>query len=73
MNFQGQFKVKTKTEESKWIRGAFSAVYTMYGEVEKVVYIGNDITNEKLMEIETKKQHEILKKQEKMLRESEKE
>jgi PAS domain S-box-containing protein len=73
MNFQGQFKVKTKTEEEKWIRGAFSAVYNMYGEVEKVVYIGNDLTNEKLMEIETKRQHEILKKQEKLLRESEKE
>ncbi len=73
MNFQGQFKVKTKTEEEKWIRGAFSAVYNMYGEVEKVVYIGNDTTNEKLMENETKQQHEILKKQEKLLRESEKE
>ena len=73
MNFQGQFKVKTKSEEEKWIRGAFSSVYNMYAEVERVVYIGNDITNEKLMEIESKRQNEILKKQEKLLRESEKE
>jgi PAS domain S-box-containing protein len=73
MNFHGQFKVKTKTEEERWIRGAFSIVYDMYGDIEKVVYIGNDITNEKLMEIESKKQNEILKKQEKLLRESEKE
>jgi PAS domain S-box-containing protein len=73
MNFHGQFKVKTKTDEEKWIRGAFSVVYDMYGDVAKVVYIGNDITNEKLMEIESKKQNEILKKQEKLLRESEKE
>jgi PAS domain S-box-containing protein len=73
MNFQGHFKVKTKSEEEKWIRGAFSTVYNMYGEVERVVYIGSDITNEKLMEIESKKQNEILKKQEKLLRESEKE
>jgi PAS domain S-box-containing protein len=73
MNFQGQFKVKSKTEEEKWIRGAFSSVYNMYGEVERVVYIGSDITNEKLMEIESKKQNEILKKQERLLRESEKE
>jgi PAS domain S-box-containing protein len=74
MNFQGQFKVKTKsTDEEKWIRGAFSAVYNMYNEVESVVYIGNDTTNEKLMEIESKKQNEVLKKQEKLLRESEKE
>jgi PAS domain S-box-containing protein len=73
MNFQGHFKVKTKNDEEKWIRGAFSAVYNMYNEVESVVYIGNDITNEKQMEIESKKQNEILKKQEKLLRESEKE
>jgi PAS domain S-box-containing protein len=73
MNFQGQFKVNTKSKDEKWIRGAFSAVYNMYGEVEKVIYIGNDTTNEKLMEIESKQQHETLKKQEKLLRESEKE
>jgi len=73
MNFQGQFKVKTKTGEDKWIRGAFSAIYNMYGEVDSVVYIGIDTTNEKLMEIESKRQNEILKKQEKLLRESEKE
>jgi PAS domain S-box-containing protein len=73
INFQGQFKVKTKTEEERWIRGAYSGVYDMYGDIEKVIYIGNDITNEKLMEIESKKQNETLKRQEKMLRESEKE
>lgn len=72
MNFQGQFKVKTKSEEERWIRGAFSAIYNMYGEVEKIIFIGNDMTNEKMMEIESKKQNEILKNQEKLLRESEK-
>jgi PAS domain S-box-containing protein len=73
MSFHGQFKVKTKNNEEKWVRGAFSVVYDMYGDIEKIVYIGNDITNEKLMEIESKKQNEALKKQEKLLRESEKE
>jgi len=73
INFQGQFKVKTKTNEECWIRGAYSVVYDMYGDIEKVIYIGNDTTNEKLMEIESKKQNEILKKQEKLLKESEKE
>jgi PAS domain S-box-containing protein len=72
MNFQGQFKVKTKSDEERWIRGAFSAIYNMYGEVEKVIYIGNDITNEKIMEIESKRQNEVLKEQERLLRESEK-
>ncbi len=73
INFQGQFKVKTKSQEEKWIRGAFSSVYDMYGDIEKVIYIGYDITYEKLMEIESKKQNEILRQQEKQLRESEKE
>lgn len=73
INFQGQFKVKTKTNEECWIRGAYSVVYDMYGDIEKVIYIGNDTTNEKLMEIESKKQNEILKRQEKLLKESEKE
>ena len=73
MSFQGQFKVKTKTNEEKWIRGAFSAVYNTYGEVDSVVYIGNDATNEKLMEIESKRQNELFKRQEKLLHESEKE
>lgn len=73
MNFQGQFKVKTKTNEEKWLRGAFSAIYNTYGEVDSVVYIGSDITNEKLMEIESKHQNETLKRQEAQLRQSEKE
>ena len=44
----------------------------MYSEVEKIIFIGSDITNEKMMEIESKKQNETLKNQEKLLRESEK-
>lgn len=73
ISFHGHFKVKTKTGEEKWIRGAFSAVNNMYGEVEKVIYIGYDITNEKAMEIEQKKQNELFRKQEKLLKESERE
>lgn len=73
MNFQGQFKVNTGTKETKWIRGAFSAVFDMYNEVQKIIFIGQDITNEKLMEIEFKQQNETLKTQEKQLRQSEKE
>ncbi len=73
VGFIGQFKAKTKDNLEKWIRGAFSAVYDMYNEVERIIYIGQDVTNEKLMEIELRNQTEILKKQEKMLRESEKE
>ncbi len=73
VGFQGQFKVKTKNDEEKWIRGAFSVIYDMYGDVDKIFFIGQDVTNEKQMEINLREQTEILKNQEKLLRESKKE
>ena len=73
ISFQGQFKMRSKSQDTLWIRGAFSAVYDMYGDVTRVVFIGHDTTNEKQMDIELRQQTEILKKQEKQLRESEKE
>jgi len=69
MGFQGQFKIISADEEEKWIRATFSAVYDMYGSVDKVILIGQDITNEKRMEFETKEQADKLKIQEKQLRE----
>jgi PAS domain S-box-containing protein len=42
----------------------------MYDDISKIIYIGNDITNEKLMEIETQKQTELLKQQEEELKQS---
>jgi PAS domain S-box-containing protein len=73
INFEGQFKVQTKTKEESWIQGAFSAVYNMYDEVDKVIFIGNDNTRQKKMEMEFINQNDILKKQEILLKESEKE
>ncbi|MBN2214282.1 MAG: PAS domain S-box protein [Bacteroidales bacterium] len=73
ISFQGQFKMRTKSQEVLWMRGAFSAVYDMYGDVTRVVFIGHDTTKEKQMDIELRQHTEILKKQEKQLRESEKE
>jgi PAS domain S-box-containing protein len=40
----------------------------MYGEVAKVIYLSNDITNEKLMEMESRKQTDQLKVQEEKLK-----
>lgn len=73
MNFEGNFKVRTKNEEESYLQGAFSAVYNQYGEVDKVILIGHDLTSQKFMEIEIKSQNDTLKKQEKLLRENEKE
>jgi len=66
--FQGQVKNLTKSDEEKWFRGTYTAVNDMYGDVAKIIYIANEITKEKLMEIETGKQTEQLKIQEEKLR-----
>lgn len=69
--FDGQLKVITKNGSDRWLRGTLTAVDDMYGEVSKVLFIGNDITEQKLMEFKNKKQTEQLKIQEEKLQQSE--
>lgn len=66
--FQGQLKNLDKYEDERWFRATYSAVHDMYGEVAKVIYIASEITNERLMEIETRKQTDRLKIQEEKLK-----
>jgi PAS domain S-box-containing protein len=68
--FQGQLRHILKTGEEKWFRCTLSAVNDMYGEVNKVIYISNEITKEKLMEIESQRQTEQLREQEEKLRQA---
>ncbi len=66
--FQGQLKSLTKYEDEKWFRISFTAVDDMYGEVAKVICLANDITHERLMELESRKYTEQLKIQEDKLK-----
>ncbi len=66
--FQNQLRMKTKFREEKWFRASFTSVNDMYGEVSKVIFLGNEITNEKIMENEGRLQNEFLKKQEEKFR-----
>jgi len=66
--YQGQVRLITKYDEEKWFRAAYTAVNDMYNEVAKVIFIANEITNEKIMESESRKQTEKLKMQEEELR-----
>jgi PAS domain S-box-containing protein len=68
--FQGQLKHITKLGDEKWFRSTLSSVNDMYGEVNKVIYIANEITKEKLMEIESQMQTEQLRIQEEKLRQA---
>jgi PAS domain S-box-containing protein len=53
-----------------WLKVVLSPVRDMYDEISKIIFIGNDETKEKLMEIETQKQTELLKQQEDELNKS---
>ena len=66
--FQGQLKMQSKFEEELWFRATFLSVDDMYGEVEKVIFLANEISKEKEMELASRKQHEKLIRKEEELR-----
>jgi len=66
--YQGQLKSLTKYDDEKWFRVSYTAVNDMYGEVAKVICLANDITNERVMELESRKYTEQLKVQEDKLK-----
>ncbi len=66
--FRGQVRHYTKYEDEKWFRAIFTSVNDMYGEVAKVIYLGNEITHERIMELETRKQTDQIRQQEEKLK-----
>ncbi len=66
--FQGQLMMQSKFEEALWFRATFLSVNDMYGEVEKVIFLANEITKEKEMELASRKQYEKLIRKEEELR-----
>lgn len=69
----GLIRIKTTHGEMKWIHGSFAVVHNSTREINRILFSGFDISNEKMLENEARNQAEVLKKQEKMLREAEKE
>jgi PAS domain S-box-containing protein len=65
--WEGTLKQRTKDSKDIWVRVSLSAVRDMYNDIAKIICIGNDETHEKLMEIETQKQTELLRKHEELL------
>lgn len=70
--YHGQIRLFTKYKEEKWFKAAFSVAKDMYNEVFKVILIANEITNEKQMELENRKQAETLQIKENELKIAEK-
>ena len=70
-DFVGTLRTLTHDKQECWLRISLTTVIDMYGDISKVVLIANDITREKLMEMETRRQTEQLKTQEEQLRRNE--
>ena len=68
--FEGQMRHQTKNGKEVWVHVTLSPVKDIYSDISKIIYVGHDITKSRKMEIETSKQAELLKKQEKQLKQA---
>jgi PAS domain S-box-containing protein len=71
--YTGIQRIKSSHGEDRWINGSFAAVYNMSHEINRIIFTGYDITNEKKLEKDSVSQAETIKKQEKMLKDADKE
>lgn len=62
--YQGQGLRLTNLGDQKWLHETCTAVNDMYGEVAKVIYVANDISEQKKMEQETIRQANEIKNKE---------
>lgn len=69
--YQGQLNVVVKDNKVKWFQMTFMAVNNMYGEVDKILVLALDITDQKELEIKISEQNRTLKQQEEELKNSE--
>lgn len=70
-DYEGPLHAATPEGEDRWLRISLTTVNDMYGDISKVILIGNDITREQIMEMESRRQTEQLKRQEEQLRQNE--
>jgi PAS domain S-box-containing protein len=68
--YEGQVKFVTAKGEFKWFQCTLTAVLDIYNETESIIFIGNEITKQKEMEIAAQEQALLLKQQEEKLRKS---
>lgn len=71
--FEGHQKYRTKDNQEIWLHANYTVVDDMYGDIAKIIFIAYNITDQKHMELKTKKQAEQLMLQEKQLQEAQEE
>ncbi|MEF8844923.1 MAG: PAS domain S-box protein [Bacteroidales bacterium] len=68
--YEDQMRHQTKSGKEVWLQVTLSPVLDIYGDISKVIYVGHDITKSRKMEIETARQAEMLREQEKKLKQA---
>ncbi len=69
--YQGQLNVTLRDKKLKWFQMTIIAVNNMYGEVDKILVLAIDITDQKELEFKISKQNRTLREQEEKLKNSE--
>ncbi|HLO57441.1 MAG TPA: PAS domain S-box protein [Bacteroidales bacterium] len=69
----GIIKAKSSKGDDLWLKGTFNVTHNASHETENILFTGQDITHEKHLEAELHTALDTLKKQEKQIREAEKE
>ncbi len=69
--YQGQLKLQTKLGSTVWLQATLVAKNDMYGEIDKVICIAFDITDQKELELKIQQQNKKLLQQEEVLKNSE--
>jgi PAS domain S-box-containing protein len=62
--YDGTIKYVTKEKKNKWFFGTFSPVKDMYGEVDKIIFVGSDNTQHELISQKSEEQNKVLVEQE---------
>jgi len=68
---EGQLQMVSKAGIDKWFQTTLVAKNNIYGDVDRIIFIANDITNQKELEIRIQNQNKKLLAQEEKLKNSE--
>ena len=71
--FAGVIRTRSAKSGDIWLKGSFNITRNMAHETDHVVFVGIDITHEKQLESELHAANDTLKKQERQIKEAEKE
>ncbi|RLD44499.1 MAG: hypothetical protein DRI86_07400, partial [Bacteroidetes bacterium] len=60
-SYRGVMQFVNSNGDSRWFQGAASSIQNYYGDIEKVIYIANDVTEQKMLEIKLEEARDEMK------------